>query len=121
MGSFRKLLGIACVGIVLLPVLPACVVYKTASGSYSVAPGTPFDRSWSAALGAFADEQVVVIAQDRGAGTIRGTAGDLVATAKIQQLSDGNVRVEFDVNGNQAASSYLKERILGSYSRRMER
>jgi len=90
-------------------------------------PGRPpqtvdkYDRAWSAVLGALADEQVMVVLQDPVAGSVRGSLGDVAVTAKVARQADGSVRVEFGVSGNLAAHPNLKERLAGSYNRRMGR
>ena len=90
-------------------------------------PGRPpqaadtYERSWSAVLGALADEQVMILQHDRVAGTVRGSLGDVTVTASVLRQADGGVRVEFGVSGNLAAHPNLKERLAGSYNRRMGR
>jgi hypothetical protein len=90
-------------------------------------PGRPpqtvdkYDRAWSAVLGALADEQVMILQQDPAAGSVRGSLGDASVTANVARQADGGVRVEFGVSGNLAAHPNLKERIAGSYNRRMGR
>ena len=80
-----------------------------------------FDRSWSAALGAFADQGVQVTAQDRGAGQIRGTRDGINVTANVRTQADGSVRVEFNTSGDTARDPQLIDRISQSYDRRIER
>jgi len=121
MRRLQRTFGRLSVSLVLLAGIAGCVVYETAPGVYSPAPPSTFDRSWSAALGAFADEGVQITQQDRSAGAIRGTLGDIVATAQVRQQAGGRVQVEFGVSGNIAANPSLKDRILGSYNRRMGR
>ena len=90
-------------------------------------PGRPpqtvdkYDRAWSAVLGSFADEQVMVLQQDPVAGSVRGSLGDVTVTANVARQADGGVRVEFGVSGNLAAHPNLKERLAGSYNSRMGR
>ena len=121
MSRLQRLFGVLSISVGLAPAITGCVVYETAPGVYSPAPPSTFDRSWSAALGAFADEGVQIVQQDRAAGAIRGTLGDIVATAQVRQQAGGSVQVEFGVSGNIAANPSLKDRILGSYNRRMGR
>ena len=80
-----------------------------------------YDRAWSAVLGALADEQVMILQQDPAAGSVRGSLGDVTVTANVARQADGSVRVEFGVSGNLAAHPNLKERLAGSYNRRMGR
>ena len=90
-------------------------------------PGRPpqtvdkYDRAWSAVLGALADEQVMVLQHDQVAGSVRGSLGDVTVNASVLRQADGSVRVEFGVSGNLAAHPNLKERLAGSYNRRMGR
>ena len=90
-------------------------------------PGRPpqtadkYDRAWSAVLGALADEQVMILQQDQAAGSMRGSLGDVTVTANVARQADGSVRVEFGASGNLAAHPNLKERLAGSYNRRMGR
>jgi hypothetical protein len=121
MRTVQRVLGILAVSFVLAAGIAGCVVYETAPGVYSTTPGTSFDRSWSAAIGAFADEGVQIVEQNRSTGTIRGHVGETLVTAQIMQQADGSLRVEFEVTGNITANASLKERIVGSYNRRMGR
>ena len=121
MRGSQRVLGILSLGFILLPLVAGCVVYETAPGVYSATPGTSFDRSWSAAIGAFADQGVMIVEQNRGTGTIRGHVGETQVTASIMQQADGRLRVEFEVSGNLTANAGLKERIAESYNRRMGR
>ena len=90
-------------------------------------PGRPpqtadkYDRAWSAVIGALADEQVMVLKHDQAAGTVSGSLGDASVTATVARQADGSVRVAFGVSGNLAAHPNLKERLAGSYNRRMGR
>jgi hypothetical protein len=93
--------------------------YPPPPGVYT-APSS-FDRSWSAAIGAFSDEGVQIVQQDRATGTIRGTRSGIAVTAEIRPQADGSVRVEFGASGNTAADPSLNDRISRSYSRRMGR
>lgn len=121
MVSLKRAFPILMAALGAVAILGGCVVYETAPGVYSPAPPSSFDRSWSAALGAFADEGVQIVRQDRTAGMISGHAGDIGVSADVRQQADGSVRVEFGVSGNVAANPSLKDRIVGSYNRRMGR
>ena len=121
MGKGNRTFPILAAALAAAAVLGGCVVYETAPGVYSPAPPSSFDRSWSAALGAFADEGVQIVQQDRSPGAIRGRAGDVGVSADVRQQADGSVRVEFGVSGNVAANPSLKDRVVGSYNRRMGR
>jgi hypothetical protein len=103
-------------------VLAGCTYYQTAPGVYSSAPApASFDRSWSAALGAFADQGVQVTSQDRGSGQIRGTRGGINVTANVRTQADGSVRVEFNTGGDTARDPQLIDRISRAYDRLMGR
>src|SRR5262245_32495921 len=87
--------------------IPGCTYYQTAPGVYSTATPASFDRSWQAALGAFADQGVPVASQDRGAGVIRGTRNGINVTANVRTQADGSVRVEFNTSGDTARDPQL--------------
>ena len=72
-------------------------------------------------LGVLADEQVMVLQHDSVAGSVRGSLGVVTVTANVARQADGSVRGEFGVSGNLAAHPNLKERLAGSYTRRMGR
>ena len=80
-----------------------------------------FDTSWSAALGAFADQGVQVTSQDRGAGQIRGTRDGINVTATVRTQADGSVRVEFNTSGDTARDPKLIDRVSHAYDRLMGR
>ncbi len=101
--------------------LPGCVVYQTAPGVYSPYPSTSFDRSWSAAVGAFADQGVRITAEDRGAGVVRGTRDGIDVVANVRTQADGSVRVEFSTSGATARDPRLIDRISRAYDSRMGR
>ena len=67
MRTFARLIAV----LAALSALSACVVYEPYPGYYA-APSGPgvFDRSWNAALGAFADQGVPVSVQDRANGRV---------------------------------------------------
>jgi hypothetical protein len=121
MNRLQRVFGALSVTCGLALGIAGCVVYKTAPGEYTTMPGDSFENAWSATLGAFADEGVLIVQQDRSAGTVRGTLGDSFVTAKVQRLPDGNIRLEFGVSGDIAANAALKDRIVASYNRRMGR
>ena len=121
MSRMQRWFGILIGTLGLLPGVAGCVVYETAPGVYSTAPSNTFERSWAAAVGAFADEGVQVTEHDRSAGTISGHLGDTLVTAVVLRQADGSVKVEFAVSGNVAANPSLNDRIVGSYNRRMGR
>jgi hypothetical protein len=100
--------------------LGGCTYYEVAPGTYTRAPGA-FDRSWSAAVGAMADEGVRITSQDAVAGRASGVRGDIDVTALVRTQSDGSVRVEFNTSGNTAADPTLIERITARYNQRMGR
>ena len=99
----------------------ACLVDETAPGVYTAPVPASFDRSWSAALGAFGDQGVRVTSQDRGAGQIRGTRDDINVTANVRTQADGSVRVEFNTSGDTARDPKLIDRISHAYDRLMGR
>ena len=103
-----------------LSLLGGCV-YQ-APGTYTTTSTvSKFDRSWSAATGAFSDQSVRVTRQDRGAGVIEGTRNGINVSGSVQQQADGRVKVQFDRSGGVTQDPGLVERITQSYNRRMGR
>jgi hypothetical protein len=104
--------------------LSSCTVYQVAPGVYEPYPPAPvasFDRSWNAVLGAFGDQGVSILAEDRGAGVIRGRRGAIDVTANVRQQADGSVRVEFNTAGQTGQDPQLINRVSRSYDVRMGR
>ena len=113
--SRLAVLAVACL-------LSSCVVYEpvpVASPPQSLAQR--FDRSWNAASGAMADQGLTIVSQDRGAGVIRGTRGDITIVATLESLADGRVQVKFGSTGATNADPGLIHRVSESYERRMGR
>jgi len=107
---------------VAMPV--GCTYYQTAPGTYTTSTTTSaskFDRSWSATVGAFADQGVRVSSQDHAAGVIQGSRNGIDVTASVQQQADGSVRLQFDTSGDTSRDPGLIDRITQSYQRRMGR
>ena len=105
-----------------LTILSGCVYHTPAPGTYTTTSSvSKFDRSWSAAIGAFSDQSVRLTSQDRGAGVIQGTRNGINVTGNVQQQADGRVRVQFDTSGATTQDPGLIERITQSYNRRMGR
>ena len=98
-----------------------CTVYQTAPGVYVTAPQSTFDRSWSAAVGAFEDQGVSITSQDRAAGEVRGTRDGIDIVANLQTQADGSVRVEFRTSGATSRDPTLIDRVSRAYDRRMGR
>jgi hypothetical protein len=90
-------------------------------GAYPPVPPSTFDRAWTAVIGAFGDEGVQIVHQDRAAGVIRGTRGGVNVSGEVRTQAGGSVRVEFGASGNIAADPTLNDRISQSYNRRMGR
>lgn len=115
------------VGVTLLVLTAAvslvtgCTYYQVAPGTYSTVPVSKFDRSWSAAVAAFADQGVRVVREDRDSGTIRGTKGGISVSASVRTQADGSVRVQFDTTGDTASDPQLIDRVSRAYDRNMGR
>jgi hypothetical protein len=110
------------VGILSVVLLAGCTYYQTPSGTYTTtASVSKFDSSWSATVGAFADEGVRVTSEDRGAGVIQGTRNGIHVTGNVRQQADGSVRVQLDTSGDTSRDPGLIDRITRSYQRRMGR
>ncbi len=105
-----------------IAVLSGCVYQTTPAGTYTTTSTvSKFDRSWSAAVGAFSDQGVQLTAQDRSAGIIQGTRNGINVTGDIRQQADGRIRVQFDTSGAASKDPGLIDRITQSYNRRMGR
>ena len=98
-----------------------CTYYQTAPGVYSTTPVSKFDRPWSAAIGALADQRVKITAENRAAGVAQGTRNGIDGTANIKTQADGGVRVQFDTSGATTRDPDLINRITASYNSRMGR
>jgi hypothetical protein len=120
MSGLQRIALVMCVGLALSLGIAGCVVYDAPPPAAYTSPD-PFDRSWAAAMGAFGDEGVQIVQSDKSAGSIRGHLGDTTVAADLRRQADGGVRVEFGVSGNIAANPSLKDRVVGSYNRRMGR
>jgi len=109
--------------IVSITMLSACVYHTTAPGTYTTSTSSvsKFDRSWSAAKGAFSDQGVRLSSENRSTGVIQGTLNGINVTGNIRQQADGSVRVQFDASGATSQNPGLIERITQSYNRRMGR
>ena len=102
--------------------MTGCTYYRPAPVVYSTTTSpSKFDRSWSAAVGAFADQGIAITSQDRGAGVIQGSRGGINVTGSIRTQADGSVRVQFDTSGATKNDPTLIQRISGSYNSRMGR
>ncbi len=104
------------IGILLL--LSGCTYYQTAPGAYSTTSVSKFDRSWSAAVGAFADQGVHISTENRAAGVIQGSYNGINVSGNISRQADGGVRVQFNTT---AKDRLLVNRITDSYNSRMGR
>jgi hypothetical protein len=104
-------------------ILAGCTVYQVAPGVYEPVPpaASTFDRSWNAALGAFGDQGVQIVAEDRSTGTIRGRRGGIGVTAILRTQADGSVRVELSTAGATSQDPQLISRVSRSYDVRMGR
>jgi len=100
---------------------PVPVAVAPAPGVVTTSVPASFDASWSAALGAFADQGVQITSQDRGAGQIRGTRDGINIVANVRTQADGSVRVEFNTSGVTSRDPSLIDRISSAYDRRMGR
>lgn len=112
--------GALCLALALGASLGGCTYYEAAPGTYARIPGA-FDRSWSAALGALADEGVRITRQDSIAGTASGVRNGIEVKAAVRTQADGSVRVEFNTSGDTAADPTLIDRITARYNQRMGR
>jgi hypothetical protein len=88
--------------------IAGCTYYQTAPGYYGTGPAlaSSFDRSWSAAVGAFKDQGVRIATQDRAAGFLRGRRGAIDVTANLRSQPDGSVHVEFNTADARRAGTW---------------
>jgi hypothetical protein len=98
-----------------------CTYYEVTPGVYQTSAPTKFDRAWSAAIGAFEDQGVQIVAQDRDAGYLRGTRDGIDVTATVRTQADGSVRVQFDTSGATNRDPTLINRVDRAYERLMGR
>jgi hypothetical protein len=101
--------------------IAGCTYYEVAPGVYATSSPASFDRSWSAAVGAFEDQGVRITSQDRGTGQVRGTRDGIDVLANVRTQADGSVRVEFNTSGATARDPALIDRISRAYDRLMGR
>jgi len=102
--------------------MSGCTYYQPAPVVYASAVKiSKFDRSWSALVGALADQGVRITAQDRGAGIVQGNREGINVTGNIRTQADGSVRIEFNTSGATKRDPALIERITRSYNGRMGR
>jgi len=108
---------------VMVVLLAGCTYYETAPGYYVSAPAlvNNYDRSWPAAVGAFEDQGVRIVTEDRSTGFLRGTRDRIDVTANVRTQADGSVRVEFNTAGETSRDPDLINRVSRSYDRRMGR
>src|SRR4051812_20847427 len=93
---------------------------------YAAVPGPNagpalYDRSWNAMLGAFSDQGLAVVGQDRGSGTIEGRKGEIRVTSRISTQADGTVRAEFNAGGELSGDPGFRDRISRAYDARRGR
>jgi len=74
-----------------------------------------FDRTFNDALGAMADQKLVVSEQNRRQGRIVGTLDGETVVATLQPMLDGTLRVSFAAQGDSAAAEALKRKVVDSY------
>ena len=98
-----------------------CTYYEVAPGVYQSSAPSKFDRAWNAAIGAFEDQGVQIVTQDRDAGYLSGTRDGINVTASIHTQADGSVRVQFDTSGDTNRDPTLIHRVDRAYDRLMGR
>jgi hypothetical protein len=105
------------VALAIMLTVGGCVVYEPVAVGPTLQQR--FDRSYAAAAAAMSDQGLAITAQDRGAGTIRGTKDGTTIVASLQTLADGRIQVKFDSSGT--GDPNLVHRVSDSYDRRMGR
>lgn len=99
--------------------LGGCVVYEPVPAGYS-RPAS-FDRSFNAVAAAMREQGVTITQEDRAAGVVRGTRGNIGIVGNVRSQADGSVRVQFDTSGATASDPGLIDRITRSYNANMGR
>jgi len=97
--------------------LTGCVV---APAPVAVQPST-YDRSYSAIVGAFNDENVRITSEDRATGVVTGTKGGIGLTATVQPQPGGSAKIDFKTRGKIEEDPKLIDRIGAAYNARMGR
>lgn len=110
-GLRRRGFGIAAV--VLLAGIAGCTAAPLGVVDDSL---LSFDRTFNAALGAIADQKMILEVQDRRNGVIVGALGGDTVTSRLTLQHDGAIRVRFAQEGN--ADPELLKRVVASYSAR---
>lgn len=107
--------------LLLLTLLGGCTYYQVAPGTYASASTTRFERSWSALLGAFDEQGVRVVHEDRSLGQVEGHRDGITVRGSVRTQADGRVRVEFNTAGATERDPELINRLTRAYERRMGR
>ena len=103
----------------LVALAPAACYYAPYPYAYT-APAS-FDRSFSAVVGAMADNGLSILMEDRPAGRAVGRRGGIDLTGTVMSQADGTVRVEFTTSGATAQDPGLIDRVTNAYNARMGR
>jgi hypothetical protein len=113
----------ASAGVLMLSaaLLAGCVVYDVGPGGYATAPAPKFDAAWNATVGAFQDQGVQIVREDRAAGIVQGRRGGIDVTANLRTQGDGSVRMELNTTGATGQDPGLINRVSNAYDRRMGR
>jgi hypothetical protein len=99
--------------------LAGCVAYAPYPGYY--VSSSPYERTWSGAIGAVRDAGVQVMSEDYTAGIIRGAKDGIDVFVTVARQADGSVRVQFDTKGPTERDPGLANRFSQAYDRRMGR
>lgn len=75
-----------------------------------------FNRTFNAALGAIADQRMIIGVQDRRGGVIVGTLDGDTITSRLTLQHDGAIRVRFAQDGSNDPE--LLKRVVASYNAR---
>ena len=78
-----------------------------------------YDRTFDAALGAMADQKLILSVQDRRNGRIVGAQDGETLTATLQSMRDGMLRVNFTPKDDSPEAVALQQRVIASYNARM--
>jgi hypothetical protein len=116
LSAARLLLPLLLLLALLLAALAGCgtPTLRTHVDSYA-----SYDRTFDTALGAMADQKMILSVQDRRMGNIVAELkGDKVEAA-LQPMLDGTIRVTFTAPGEPHADAELLKRVVASFNARM--
>ena len=74
-----------------------------------------YNATYNDTLGAMADQKLIFSEQDRLNGRIVGARDGETIVATLQPMQDGTLRVSFSAQGDSAAATALRQKVIASY------